>query len=128
MARRERVTKLSYGCPVEVTIDVIGGRWKSVLLFHLMQGTLRFGELRRLVPEATQRMITLQLRELEEDGVVHREVYREVPPRVEYSLTEFGRTLEPMLWEMRSWGDRFYERVIEQKTRTNTERKMFEDM
>jgi DNA-binding HxlR family transcriptional regulator len=91
-------------CEVATTLEVIGGRWKAVILFHLMDGTLRFGELRRKLPGVTQRMITLQLRELQRDGVVHRMVYAEVPPKVEYSLTEFGRSLIPVLIAMRDWG------------------------
>ncbi|CAM4482871.1 winged helix-turn-helix transcriptional regulator [Paenibacillus typhae] len=91
-------------CPVEFTLDVIGGKWKGVLLYHLMDGTKRFNEFRRICPGITQRMLTLQLRELEEDGVVHREVYQQVPPKVEYSLTEFGRTLIPIIRLMRDWG------------------------
>lgn len=94
-----------YGCSVESTLAVIGGRWKPVILFKLLEeGVLRFGALRREIPGATQKMMTNQLRELERDGVVHREVYPEVPPKVEYSLTEYGRTLEPVLLAMRDWG------------------------
>ncbi|WP_405111420.1 helix-turn-helix domain-containing protein [Paenibacillus sp. FSL K6-1217] len=91
-------------CPVEFTLDVIGGKWKGVLLYHMMDSTVRFNEFRRICPSITQRMLTLQLRELEEDGVVHREVYHQVPPKVEYSLTEFGRTLIPIIKLMRDWG------------------------
>lgn len=95
------------GCSVEATLSVIGGVWKPVLLFHLLGGKLRFNALCRLTPNATQRMITLQLRELEADGIVLRTVYPEVPPRVEYELTPLGHTLKPVLLGMRSWGMAF---------------------
>ena len=94
------------GCAVEATLSVIGGIWKPVLVFHLLGGKLRFNALCRLTPSATARMITLQLRELEADGIVRRIVYAEVPPKVEYELTELGRSLEPVLLTMRDWGER----------------------
>jgi DNA-binding HxlR family transcriptional regulator len=94
-------------CPVEVTADVIGGKWKPLILFYVSQQTRRFNELRRLIPGVTQQMLTLQLRELERDGVLHREVYAQVPPKVEYSLTELGRTLMPLLWQMFAWGEQY---------------------
>ena len=100
------------GCDVEATLSVIGGRWKPVLVCHLLSGRRRFGELRRLVPNATERMITLQLRELEADGVVSREVFKEVPPRVEYDVTEYGRSLEPILEAMQAWGREFKARRL----------------
>ncbi|WP_426333887.1 winged helix-turn-helix transcriptional regulator [Paenibacillus silvae] len=100
-----------YGCPVEATLDVIGGKWKGIILYYLLSGTKRFNEFRRLIPDITQRMLTLQLRELENDGVVHREVYREIPPRVEYSLTPFGFTLEPIIMLMRDWGERYNKEI-----------------
>ncbi len=100
------------GCNVEATLSVIGGRWKPVLVCHLLGGRKRFGELRRLTPNATERMITLQLRELEADGVISRHVYAEVPPRVEYEVTEFGRSLEPILLLMQEWGSDFKARRL----------------
>jgi len=93
------------GCPVEYTLGLIGGKWKGVLLYHLIDGEKRFNEFRRICPSITQRMLTLQLRELEADGLVHREVYHQVPPKVEYSLTPFGRTLVPIIQAMKEWGD-----------------------
>ena len=91
-------------------MSVIGGVWKPVLVFHLLDGPVRFNALCRLTPNATPRMITLQLRELEADGVIRRTVYPEVPPRVEYELTRIGRTLEPILINLRDWGKAFQER------------------
>ena len=104
------------GCDVEATLSVFGGRWKPVLVCHLLEGRKRFGELRRMTPNATERMIALQLRELEADGVVARHVYAEVPPRVEYELTEFGRTLEPVLVLMREWGKAFKARRLAEES------------
>lgn len=92
-------------CPVHAVLDLIGGKWKVLILYHLMDGTRRFNELQRCMPAVTQRMLTLQLRELEADGIVHREVYPQVPPKVEYSLTDFGRTLQPVVRSMHDWGE-----------------------
>ncbi|VVS95004.1 winged helix-turn-helix transcriptional regulator [Desulfoluna spongiiphila] len=95
----------TYRCYFELTLSVIGGKWKPIILNHLaLEQVMRFGELTRSIPEITQRMLTKQLRELEADGLVHREVYREVPPRVEYSLTRLGYTIIPILQHMRQWG------------------------
>ncbi len=94
-----------YGCSVEATLSVIGGRWKSIIIFLLLQNeVLRFGELRRKIEGITQRMLTNQLRELEADRIIDRTVYAEVPPRVEYTLTDYGRSLEPIMLAMRDWG------------------------
>ncbi|WP_394820923.1 winged helix-turn-helix transcriptional regulator [Pendulispora albinea] len=105
--RKKRGDDRTTGCAVEVTLGLLGGRWKAVVLFHLLKGKKRFGELRRQVPNCTQRMLTLQLRELEEDGLVTRTVFPQVPPRVEYELTDFGRSAEPMLLAMRDWGEEY---------------------
>lgn len=96
-------------CAVEVALDVIGNKWKGVILFHLLKGKQRFSELRRLIPGATQRMLTLQLRQLEKDKIIKRKVYPEVPPKVEYSLTPFGKELRPILFSLREWGAMFME-------------------
>ncbi|MEM9103921.1 MAG: helix-turn-helix domain-containing protein [Pseudomonadota bacterium] len=94
-----------YGCSVEATLAVIGGLWKPVIIFKLLENDiLRFGELKKTIDGITQRMLTNQLRELEDDKIVHRKVYAEVPPRVEYSLTDYGRSLEPIMIAMRDWG------------------------
>ncbi len=91
-------------CPVEATLDLIGGKYKSLIIWHLSEGTLRFSELRNRIPKATPKMLTQQLRELEEQALIHREVYPVIPPKVEYSLTETGRSLLPILVAMRDWG------------------------
>lgn len=98
------------GCDVEATLCVLGGRWKPVLLFHMLDGPKRFGELCRLTPNATQRTITLQLRELEDDGDIIRTVYPEVLPLVDYRLSDSGMTLEPLLLSMRARGEGFKHR------------------
>ena len=92
-------------CPVRAALTVIGGKWKPVIIYHLLEGTRRFGELRRLMPDATQKMLTQQLRELERHGIVARKIYREVPPKVEYSLTRLGQTLRPAMAELCKWGE-----------------------
>ncbi|WP_019394708.1 winged helix-turn-helix transcriptional regulator [Priestia filamentosa] len=109
-----------YSCPVEATVDVIGGKWKSVIVYHLLNGTKRFNELKKLNKGITQRMLTLQLRELEASGIVHREIYRQIPPKVEYSLTEFGRSLEPLILFMRNWGLENMEKVLENREKHET--------
>lgn len=93
-----------YNCPVELTVEVVGGKWKSRIMWHLSKGTCRYGELRRLIPEITQKMLTQSLRELEEDGLISRVVYQEKIPRVEYYLTEYGETTTPLLQLMSEWG------------------------
>jgi DNA-binding HxlR family transcriptional regulator len=93
-------------CPVKLTASIIGGKWKPPLLYHLEGRTRRFCELQRLIPGLTKKMLTQHLRELERDGIVHRKVYAEVPPRVEYSLTRHGESLKPILRLMSAWGTR----------------------
>ncbi|KWX69339.1 ArsR family transcriptional regulator [Paenibacillus riograndensis] len=94
---------------LQSTLDLIGGKWKGVLLYHLISGTKRFNEIRRLCPEITQRMLTLQLRDLERSGLVHRKVYPQAPRKVEYSLTEWGRGLEAAILSIKSWGEAYRE-------------------
>src|SRR4028119_2312259 len=94
-------------CPVERTLEVIGGRWKVLILRELFSGVKRFGQLHRALHGITQKMLTQQLREMEEDGIVHREVYLQVPPKVEYSLTPLGESLKPILDSMHQWGTKF---------------------
>ncbi|MEM7778719.1 MAG: helix-turn-helix domain-containing protein, partial [Pseudomonadota bacterium] len=95
----------SRGCPVEAALERIGGKWKGVALYHLLEGPKRYNELKRDVGNVTQRMLTKQLRELEADGLVARKVFPVVPPHVEYSLTPHGRSLEPILLALRDWGE-----------------------
>ena len=99
------------GCAVEATLDLIDGKWKGVILFHLQAGTQRFGELRRRMPGITQRMLTKQLRALEDDKLVIRKVYAEVPPRVEYTLSDIGESLRPVIETLRAWGEGHQERL-----------------
>ncbi len=93
------------GCAVEATVSLIDGKWKCVILFHLIEGPVRFNQIRRGLPCLTQRMLTNQLREMEADGLIVRKVYAQVPPKVEYSLSPRGHTLEPILLAMKTWGE-----------------------
>jgi len=95
------------GCPVEATLDLIGGKWKGVVLYHLSDDTLRFNELRRRLNGVTQRMLTKQLRELEEAGLIVRKVYAEVPPKVEYRLSKEGESLKPVIRALKLWGENY---------------------
>ena len=103
-----------YNCAVATTLCLIGGKYKPLIVWHLLDSTLRFGELRKLIPQATPKMLTQQLRELEEDELIIRTVYPVVPPKVEYELTDLGRTLKPLLNDMCDWGTCF----LEQKYKT----------
>ena len=94
-------------CPVEATLELIGGKYKALILWHLSGGKLRFSELRQRIPKATPKMLTQQLRELEAQELIHREVYPVIPPKVEYSLTDNGKSLLPILVAMRDWGAQF---------------------
>jgi len=115
--RAEKIRELPSGeaCPVEFTLEVIGGKWKGILLYHMINGKKRFNEFRKQCPSITQRMLTLQLRELEEDGIVHREIYKQIPPKVEYSLTPFGETLVPIILSMKHWGEQHRPQVYENR-------------
>ena len=94
-------------CPVETTLTLIGDKWTVLILRDLMPGTKRFGELKKSIGSVSQKVLTAQLRDMEQNGLVHREVFAEVPPRVEYSLTELGRSLKPILDAMWNWGEEF---------------------
>ena len=108
-------------CPVEACLEIIGGKWKGVILFHLLGGKNRFNELQRLLPNVTQRILVRQLRELEADRIVVRTVYPEVPPKVEYSLSESGMTLEPILRMLREWGVKYLDQELEFVRQPNKE-------
>ncbi|MDH5377769.1 MAG: helix-turn-helix transcriptional regulator [Gammaproteobacteria bacterium] len=108
---RHKKYTCSFGCSVEAAIEAIGGKWKGVILFHLIDGEKRFNELKRLMPAVTQRMLTLQLRELEKDKIVERKVYAEVPPKVEYKLSPFGETLLPILKSLENWGNQYLNKL-----------------
>ncbi|MEC4814638.1 MAG: helix-turn-helix domain-containing protein [Scytonema sp. PMC 1069.18] len=101
-ARAENHSRLT--CEVETTLKVIGGRWKVLIIRELMEDVKRFGELQRALSGITQKMLTQQLRELEEDGIINRKVYSQIPPKVEYSLTPLGESLKPILYAMHEWG------------------------
>ncbi|MBD8070162.1 winged helix-turn-helix transcriptional regulator [Bacillus sp. PS06] len=109
-----RTREKEFNCEKELTLAVIGGKWKMLILWYLgKEGTKRFGELKALIPGITQRMLVNQLRELEEDLIVKREVYPVVPPKVEYSLTAQGETLMPILESMYEWGKDYMENVLD---------------
>ncbi len=93
-----------FNCPVKATMDILGGKWKPIILYYLKDGLKRFGELQRLIPHITKKMLTQQLRELEQDEIIERKVYHQVPPKVEYSLSEYGKSLKPVLELMANWG------------------------
>ncbi|MEM9702493.1 MAG: helix-turn-helix domain-containing protein [Planctomycetota bacterium] len=103
-------------CPVEATLELIGGKWKGIILYYLLDGRLRFNALKQVIGCVTQRVLTKQLRELEEVGLVVRYVYAEVPPRVEYELTDDGRSLETILVALKEWGERRAIPLIERRS------------
>lgn len=107
----------TFNCEKELTLAIIGGKWKMLILWHLgIEGVLRFGELKALMPTISQRMLVTQLRQLEEHLIVHREVYPVVPPKVEYSLTKHGESILPILEAMYEWGKDYIENVINEQT------------
>lgn len=101
MAKSKNLTD---SCPMDITINILSGKWKLSILWHLSQNIVRFNELQRLLPNITQKTLTMQLRELERYGIIYRKVYAEIPPRVEYGLTEVGESLKPILGYMCQWG------------------------
>lgn len=99
----------NYNCPVEAAMDVIGGKYKALIVYELIGGTRRYNEIQRAVPQATPRMLSKQLKELEKDGVINRVLYPVVPPKTEYSLTELGKTLVPIVEALCKWGEHYFE-------------------
>lgn len=118
--RIEMKSKKTNGSGICAAFDVIGGKWKAVILWELHVQPLRFGELKRALPDISEKMLIQQLREMETDGIVHREVFHEVPPRVEYSETKLGATLSASLAPLADWGDRHAKRVEAARTRTGS--------
>ena len=102
----------AYNCPVEATLELIGGKYKALILFHLIEGKLRFSELQRNIPKATPKMLTQQLRELERDNLLLRTVYPVIPPKVEYQLTDFGKSIIPVLESTCNWGSNYLRDLI----------------
>lgn len=102
--RRIVLNGKEYHCAMDVTMDFIGGKWKAVVLWYLRKEKKRFSELKKLIPNITEKMLSLQLKDLEKDGILRRKVYAEIPPKVEYYLTDFGKSLIPMLEEIARWG------------------------
>ena len=99
--------KTEYKCPLEATMDIIGGKYKGIILGYLIGRTLRYNELQKLIPQATPKMLIQQLKELERDGIIVRKLYPVVPPKTEYSLSKRGQTLVPLIWELNVWGIRY---------------------
>lgn len=112
-----------YHCAMDITMNFIGGKWKTVVLWYLRKDKKRFGELRKLIPNITEKMLSIQLKDLEQDGIVKRKIYAEVPPKVEYYLTDFGKTLIPMLEEIAKWGRALAEakgKLVDKKAKLKT--------
>lgn len=109
---KDRFTK--YNCAIEATLDLIGGKYKSIILWRLINRTLRFNEISKEIPQATPKMLTQQLRELEHDGLINRVVYPVIPPKVEYSLSEFGESIVPVLSSMCDWGHHYMKDYIKE--------------
>ncbi|MGG4221181.1 helix-turn-helix domain-containing protein [Paenibacillus jamilae] len=117
---REKIVNGDYNCEKELTLSVLSGKWKVVILWHLgVEGPHRFSDLQRLFPKLSHKVLTNQLRELMEDGIVHREVYPEVPPKVEYSMTELGMTILPIVEMMYDWGKKRVQSIREEMQRSS---------
>ncbi len=117
-----RFRETEYQCSMELTLDLIGGKWKALILWHLGENTLRFSELKKTLPKITQKMLTQQLRELEADGLVDRFIYTQIPPKVEYSLTPAGKSLLPILATLCSWGKNYADSAAAQTEKVSCSR------
>jgi DNA-binding HxlR family transcriptional regulator len=115
-------------CPAEITLDFISGRWKIIILFYLSQKTMRFSELSAVLIGISRRVLTQQLRQLEQDGLIHREVFAQVPPKVEYSMTEVGRTLLPVAEAMCNWGENYGRKILADRSIVTTDEEESEDI
>lgn len=118
-SKNQQILESLPACPVETTLTLIGNKWEVLILRDLMDGTKRFGELRRSIGSISQKVLTSQLRQMEAAGLVHREVYAEVPPRVEYSLTPLGKSLKPVLDALRGWGENYKAQLAAPKRRAS---------
>lgn len=107
----------NYDCALEAAMDVIGGKWKGIILYHLLNQTMRYNDIKRMMPKITARILTNQLRELERDGLVQRQIFPEVPPRVEYSLTPLGESLRPVILLLSDWGESNIETILKLRYR-----------
>lgn len=114
--------RIKYDHPIEVALDVVCGRWKGIILTQLRDGTLRFGELKEAIPKISQKMLTQQLRELEEDKIINRVSYNQIPPKVEYSLTDYGKRLQPGIKMLEEWGINHINMVAEAKEKQKVEK------
>ncbi len=99
----------NYNCPVEATMNIVGGKYKTLIIYNLIDNTLRYSELQKRIPHATPKMLSQQLKELEADGIINRVLYPVVPPKTEYSLTDLGKTLVPIVQSLRDWGEKYFE-------------------
>ncbi|QNQ82048.1 helix-turn-helix transcriptional regulator [Lactobacillus sp. PV037] len=105
---QRHIFNCSNGCPIESTLQIISGKWKSVILYHLIKnGTCRFSELQKKIPDCSRRMLSLQLNDLEKDKIIEKKIYPVIPPKTEYKLTNFGKTLNPIILEMEKWGNMY---------------------
>ncbi|MCO0860636.1 winged helix-turn-helix transcriptional regulator [Staphylococcus pasteuri] len=110
------MTHKTYNCPVEAVISLIGGKYKPIILWYLLNNTLRFNEIQRLLPQASLKMLSQQLKELQKEGFIEKVIYPEVPPKTEYYMTDYGKTLEHILNEMCNWGEEFMRDYIVKPT------------